>query len=280
MPILPAHLDVLACPVCGGRYELDEGILRCGEGHAVDLARQGHVQLARRPIRHPGDTADMLAARARVHAAGTFDGLTRALVEAAGPAEVVVEVGAGTAHHLAAVVEACGGVGVALDSSKAAGKAAARAHPRVASVVCDVTEPLPLQDRTIDVLLVAFAPRNVEEFARVLRPGGRLVVAQPTPDHLAGLRSALGLLAIEDSKEEALAARLAGRFAPGARDLVDEVVTPGPEGLVDLVMMGPNAFHTDRASVASALADAVPEAVRISVAVQVWTPSEGGRTTS
>lgn len=181
MPILPAHLAVLACSVCGGRYELDEGTLRCGEGHAVDLARQGHVQLARRPIRHPGDTADMLAARARVHAAGTFEGLTRALIEAADQAEVVVEVGAGTAHHLAAVVEAGDRVGVALDSSKAAGKVAARAHPRVAAVVCDVTEPLPLQADSVDVLLVAFAPRNTGEFVRVLRPGGRLVFSTSHP---------------------------------------------------------------------------------------------------
>ena len=278
MPILPAHLAVLACPVCGGRYELDEEALRCGEGHAVDLARQGHVQLARRPIRHPGDTADMLAARARVHAAGAFEGLTRALIQPAGQAEVVVEVGAGTAHHLAAAVEAGGGVGVALDSSKAAGKVAARAHPRVAAVVCDVTEPLPLQADSVDMLLVAFAPRNTGEFARVLRPGGRLVVAQPTPEHLAGLRSALDLLTIDGSKEEALAVRLAGRFVPGPRELVDEDVTPGPAGLVDLVMMGPNAFHTDRSGVEAAVADAGLDTVRVSVAVQVWSLPEGGRT--
>ena len=278
VPILPAHLDVLACPVCGGRFERDEGTLRCAEGHAVDLARQGHVQLARRPIRHPGDTAGMLAARARVLEAGTFAPLTSALVAAGGPAGVVLEVGAGTAHHLAAVVEACGGIGVALDSSKAAGKVAARAHPRVASVVADATERLPLQDDSVDVVLVAFAPRNVEEIARVLAPGGRVVLAHPTSGHLAGLRAALDLLAVREDKGAAIADRLGERFVEGEQVLVEAAVDVDHDRQVDLVMMGPNAFHTDREAVAGQVAAAGLDQVAISVAVQVWTLREGGRT--
>jgi 23S rRNA (guanine745-N1)-methyltransferase len=52
---------------------------------------------------------------------------------------LVVDVGAGTGHHLAAVLDALTAHhGVALDVAKAAARRAARAHPRAAAVVCDV----------------------------------------------------------------------------------------------------------------------------------------------
>ena len=80
------------------------------------------------------------------------------------------------------------------------------------NLVCDVWQPLPVADDAVDVVTVIFAPRNAAEFARVLRPGGRLVVVTPRPGHLAAIAGQTGMLGIEAGKDDRLAESLAGHF--------------------------------------------------------------------
>jgi 23S rRNA (guanine745-N1)-methyltransferase len=141
----------------------------------------------RRPL--TGDDAAMVAARATVLDAKHFAPLTTALVssavDAAEDAPFVLDVGAGTGHHLAAVLDALPDArGVAFDASGAALRQAVRAHPRIAAVAGDVWHNVPLRDASVDFAMNVFAPRNPSEFARVLRPGGTLAVVTPAPDHL------------------------------------------------------------------------------------------------
>jgi 23S rRNA (guanine745-N1)-methyltransferase len=50
---------------------------------------------------------------------------------------------------------------------------------------------LPFADGSMDVVFAAFSPAPWEEFCRVLRPGGAVVVARSGPDHLKELKQAL-----------------------------------------------------------------------------------------
>jgi 23S rRNA (guanine745-N1)-methyltransferase len=93
---------------------------------------------------------------------------------------------------------------VAVDISVPAARRAARAHQRAGSVVADAWAALPLADGCAEVVLVVFAPRGAGEIARVLRPGGRLVVLTPTPAHLGELVGPLGLLGVDGRKVEQL----------------------------------------------------------------------------
>ncbi|HEY7177158.1 MAG TPA: 23S rRNA methyltransferase, partial [Micromonosporaceae bacterium] len=73
------------------------------------MARQGFVQLTAAPMAHPGDSAAMVSARGRFLAGGHFAPMTLAVRDAAGAAwrgGLVLDVGAGTAHHLGAVLDA------------------------------------------------------------------------------------------------------------------------------------------------------------------------------
>ena len=63
--VLSEAVDLLRCPVCAVSSEGD-GVLRCGEGHSFDIARQGYVNL----VPGPGDTAEMVEARDSFLAAG------------------------------------------------------------------------------------------------------------------------------------------------------------------------------------------------------------------
>ncbi len=245
---IEAGLDLLACPRCGSGLGLvgtgSGRTLRCGSGHSFDVAKQGYVNLLGGPEPGNADTGDMLAARTRVHASGLFDPVAAEVAAHLDGRPRVLEVGSGTAYYL---VRALGddeaGTGIALDVSKAAARLAARSDPRVAAVVADVWRGLPVADHCLDGVLCVFAPRNLAEFARVLRPDGRLVVVTPKPEHLAGLRDRHGLLEVPAGKADQLAVAAAEFFEPlSVGGLVrSRQVDAGLAA--DVIAMGPNAFH-------------------------------------
>ena len=136
-------VDLLRCPVCSAAFDRARGVLRCRGGHSFDVARQGYVNLV--PGR--GDTPEMVAARAEFLDSGHYrrldDGLADEAAQAsrevsAAAAGAVLDLGSGTARHLAAVLDALPDrLGLALDSSTAALRRAARAHPRAAAIGAD-----------------------------------------------------------------------------------------------------------------------------------------------
>ena len=152
--------------------------------------------------------------------------------------------------------------GVALDTSTAALKRAARIHPRVAAVGADAWKPLPLRDGVAAIVLSVFAPRNADELARILAPGGSLLAVTPTTRHLAELVGPLGLLSVPDEKEDRLDAQLAGAFELSDRKSVEHAMFLTREEAAQLVRMGPSAWHVDEQSVAERLA-ALPDPLTV-----------------
>nr|WP_157468519.1 methyltransferase domain-containing protein [Frankia sp. QA3] len=162
-----------------------------------------------------------------------------------GSGPVVLEIGAGTGHHLAGVLDAlpAGAAGVAVDVSKYALRRAARAHPRIGAVAVDAAGPWPVADGRVSVLLDIFAPRNPAEMRRVLRPDGLLIVVTPEPGHLAELRGPLGLVGMQPDKGDRLDERTADRFAPVTVERLDIPLVLSPDEAVDLALMGPTGHH-------------------------------------
>ncbi|MFT4218438.1 MAG: methyltransferase domain-containing protein [Micropruina sp.] len=272
MSLHVAH-HLLACPHCGRELVPLEQRWACDAGHSFDVARQGYLNLANGPEPANADTTAMLDARARVQAAGLFDFLSRGL-DGAVPytgVQTVLEVGAGTGHYLAQLIEARPPArGLALDVSRAAARRAAKAYHRVASVVADVWRGLPVREASIDVLLCIFAPRNPVEFARVLRPGGRAIVVTPAAAHLAELRQRYGLLGIEDDKRERLLERMAPHLVHEHTTTLKQTGTLSAEVLDDLIRMGPNAHHDPPRPTA-------PEEVRLAIDLTVFRAPPGSR---
>jgi len=274
-PLPPEAVAALACPVCAAPLAAGEGRLHCPAGHSFDRARQGQVTLLPPGRRAPvGDSAEMVADRVAFLAAGHYDRLTAELARLAGagddgPPGTVLDLGGGTGHHLAGVLEHLpGAAGIVLDASRYAARRAARAHPRAMAVVADVWARLPVLDEATDLVLGVFAPRNGAETARVLRPGGRLLVATPAPDHLAELVAPLGLLRVDPDKPARMAASLGPHLRRGAVSEHRERLLLDHAAVVVLVGMGPHARHLDAATVRARVA-ALPEPVAVTLAVDV-----------
>ncbi len=280
-PFPAAAVALLACPVCAGPLAPVPGDtgLRCPAGHAFDRARQGHVTLlaaGRTPA--AGDSAQMVADRVDFLGSGAFAGVSRALGDAVLAGErptALLDLGGGTGHHLGAVLDRLpDAVGVVLDASRYAARRAA-ASPRVLAVVADAWARLPVRDAAVDRVLGVFAPRNGPETARVLRPGGRLVVVTPAPDHLAELVGPLGLLRVDPDKAVRLATTLEPHLAHLTTTGHREVLELSHAAVATLVGMGPHARHLSPPVLAAGLAG-LPEPVRVTVSVDVGTWRRAG----
>ena len=228
----------------------------------------------------------------------------------------LLEAGAGTAYYLAGLLEVLGGCGWALDIAAAASRRAARAlsgrgaaralsgrgaaralsergaaralsergaaraldreDERLGAVVADVWARLPVRSACVDVVLSVFAPRNAAEFARVLKPEGILVVATPTAAHLAELRGPLGLLQVEEAKDDRLQATLGGRFDRETAEECRYAITVDAATAADLVAMGPNAFHVPAAQLTERVGRLQwPRTVTVDVTISGWRPTGG-----
>lgn len=270
---LTAALEILECPLCREALERDDGGVRCEAGHHFDVARQGYASLRGGASTATGDTVAMVEARERVQASGAHDAIAAAIADAV-PADArwLVDLGGGTGWHASRALDARPGLrGVVLDASVPALRRAARAHERLAAVASDVWKGIPVQDASVDVALRVFAPgggeRGAAELERILAPGARVVIVVPEADHHRELVETLGLLRVPAGKAEEAAASI-----PGARVLsttrVSAVRELERDEVLDLVMMGPNAFHHERAALADRLAER-PEPVAVTIAVSV-----------
>ena len=186
---------MLLCPVrdCHLALEREARRLFCARGHSFDIARSGYINLLQpqeRRSKQPGDTATALAGRRRLHDLGVTAPLLGAAGEIMGasPRDVVLDAGCGDGFYLGSLARQAGFAAHGVDISIPAIDAAARRYPGCEWVVANADRVVPFADRSFSLVLSITGRMNATEFRRVLRPGGRLLVAIPAPDDLIELR--------------------------------------------------------------------------------------------
>lgn len=263
----------------------------CSRGHTMNIARQGYVSLLGRDAgTHTADSAGMMAARERFLAAGHYQPLVEALVgeavsagrapapggipgQGARPEGAVVEFGSGTGHYLAAVLDAMPErVGIGVDNSKFAARRTAKSHERTSAIVADIWDGVPIRDDAAGLMLNVFSPRNGEEMARILAPGGRLVAVTPQAGHLGELIEAFGMISVDPDKEERLERSL-GSLAAGLETRgLGWQMSLAPSEIRDLVEMGPSAGRTSKGDM-DQLIDGLGSETVVTAAVTISTTS-------
>jgi 23S rRNA (guanine745-N1)-methyltransferase len=167
----------------------------CPKGHSFDVARSGYVNLLQpqeRRSKLPGDTIAAVEARRRSHDRGVTEPLLRGIADmmVATPSDIVLDAGCGDGFYLGALARQTGFNAHGVDISTPAIDAAARRYPECEWIVANADRLLPYADRSFSIVLSITARMNSEEFRRVLRDDGRLLVALPAPEDLIELRGA------------------------------------------------------------------------------------------
>ncbi|MBB6350947.1 class I SAM-dependent methyltransferase [Nonomuraea muscovyensis] len=195
-----------------------------------DHARQGHAEGT---INHPR-AYDVLASIG--FAGRRREVFTRlAALSGARPGDRALDVGCGTGYLTRVLAPLIGSAGrvVGVDPSPSMVEYARRRAPENCSYVVGEGQALDLPDRSFDVVVTSLAVHHmpeaergaaVREMFRVLRPGGRLLVAEfrrPANRLLAGLLSLVGGAAHRHSPRDLLGELIprAGFHVEGEGDL-------------------------------------------------------------
>lgn len=195
---------IFTCPICKQPLTRLEKTVLCPGGHSYDIASEGYVHLLppnRMHSRIPGDSKRMVASRREFLATGLYrifsDRLNMLAAEclAGNPAPVVLDAGCGEGYYTGRLLDSLSAHGFSpelygFDISKFAVKAAAKAYKSIEFAVASCFE-IPAADGSADCVVDVFAPLVEDEFRRVLRPGGILILAVPGPRHLFGLKEIL-----------------------------------------------------------------------------------------
>lgn len=249
----------LACPLDGLPLVPVDRQLRCVNGHSFDLARQGYVNLLpvqNKKSREPGDSADMVEARRRFLDAGFYEPISRqvntlVLHHLPGGEVCVMDAGCGEGYYLDQLSRALESSGrnvnlVGLDIAKPAVLAATRRNKRITWLVASNSNPA-LLPATADMILCMFGFPIYPAFARMLKPGGRLLLVDAGPDHLVQLREII-YPEVRKSPPPALDKALQAGFELVASQILRyQTADLDDAQIADLLVMTPHLYRATRA---------------------------------
>jgi 23S rRNA (guanine745-N1)-methyltransferase len=244
------HLAELACPVCHEHLTATEKSVSCLNGHSFDVAKEGYVNLlsGKALTGMQGDSTDMVKARQAFLSSGHYQPLAAKVSQlvAAEHPKAIADFGCGEGYYLGQVKGHDGLSSARMygsDISKSAIVTASRQYLGIQFMVADTNQFIPLRDNSIKVGLCIFAPRNPEEFARVLDSEGCLIVVIPGPNHLGNIRDKFGLIGIEQDKTDKLIQRLPQFRLQSREEVTIDMLLDRPS-LANLLEMTPNARHS------------------------------------
>lgn len=243
------------CPVCGKDLEISGKSYVCGKNHSFDIARSGYVNLlmskgSGKAVH--GDNKLMVKARRDFLDKGYYSPLREAVCEeavrSAGNGGIVLDAGCGEGYYTSAIKAAFDRSDIAvemygIDISKVAVEFAAKRDKSVSFAAASIFS-LPVESESCDLLVTMFAPYCGEEYSRVLKKGGAMIMAIPSENHLWELKKA-----IYDTpyKNEVKPYELDGFEFLGSRRVSFEMKLSSQEDIHSLFSMTPYYYKTGKA---------------------------------
>jgi 23S rRNA (guanine745-N1)-methyltransferase len=256
--------SLFQCPVCSSALVEGERQYFCRKGHSFDIARKGYVNLllpSHIGAGDPGDPKEMIECRRDFLNKGYYenfsDHLNEALISQVSDIDKTKEIsildaGCGEGYYTSRLRNRLLGMDdtkaasmYGIDVSKAAIHYASGRDKNIRFAVAS-TYHTPILSNSMDAILCIFAPRDEQEFTRILKPSGKLIVAAPGAQHLLGFKKAL--------YEESDVIGQKGTVGEGFELLKNmnvsyDIHLKVAEDIFNLLMMTPYSRHTNQEAV-------------------------------
>ncbi|MFT4245264.1 MAG: methyltransferase domain-containing protein [Micrococcaceae bacterium] len=274
-------IATLACPLCSKELSESGNALRCENRHTFNKARQGYYSFAVGNKKFTGDTTEMIQHRnAFLEANGHYQFIVAELANLLNSEpQTCLDVACGTGYYAKQIIKQVAQTKIiGLDISQPAIKYAANVSKefpdKFLGCTSDVWQTFPIKNNRIDTVFSIFGPKNSAEFARVLKPNGRLIIVTPASNHMIELREKLGLLNIQDKKQNNLIQKLPD-FTCVETIKKHQNLALSHKAAHDEILMGPNGFHYDSTQLEKDLTESFKSKlinVTASVVFQIWEP--------
>jgi 23S rRNA (guanine745-N1)-methyltransferase len=195
-------LNIYKCPVCDSALIMKGTCFACNKGHCFDKSSANYVNLLlgnQKNSKDPGDSKEMMESRRDFLNKGyylKFSDRLNSIVQAQFDEnwECILDAGCGEGYYIvnlknelkklkAAKSTECYG----MDISKHAIKYAAKRDKEIMLFVGSSFD-IPIVSNSIDCIIRNFAPGDNQEFQRILKPKGKLIILTPGIDHLYELK--------------------------------------------------------------------------------------------
>lgn len=183
---------MLECPKCKQELIKEANSYRCENHHSFDIAKRGYVNLLLGNHKATGDDKDMVKARTVFLSHGYYAPLKDRLIDLLKEKSITIlaDAGCGQGFYTNAIHDALHCETYGFDLSKYAVDEACKAHNGVFYGVCNIFH-MPLSKESCDGVLSVFAPIDIKENNRILKPGGYFIKVGPGPRHLWDMKKEL-----------------------------------------------------------------------------------------
>ncbi|HHY14343.1 MAG TPA: methyltransferase domain-containing protein [Thermoanaerobacterales bacterium] len=194
-------VDIFGCPICQESMEVvAEKSIICSRNHTFDFARQGYINMLKRPSNQYYDKNLFESRRSIITESNLYASLHKIISEKITkyldghykPA-IILDAGSGEGSHLQRILDNyCNEniIGIGLDIAKEGIKMASRSYRNQIWLVGDLAN-IPLKDKSTHVILNILSPANYMEFKRILAPKGIIVKIVPQSNYFIELREAV-----------------------------------------------------------------------------------------
>lgn len=241
--------SALRCPVCGAAFASEnngKSLLCLGtkKRHCYDISSSGYVNFAPPAQSRSGDSKEAVRARTGFLNGGFYALICEAVQDAVKKyaTGLVIDAGCGEGYYSSAIAEVADGV-IGLDLSKFGVETAAKRTKGCENAFFGVAGiyAMPLADACADGVVSIFAPCATEEFLRVLKKDGVLIVACAGKEHLLDLKKAVYDTTYENTEREDMPQ---GMTLIAEQAVSYEIELVGNEAITNLFYMTPYFYRT------------------------------------
>lgn len=246
-------MSIFSCPVCGENLHISVKSYVCPNRHSFDMAKSGYVNLllAKSGTAVHGDNKLMLRARRDFLEKGYYvtlcDAVCETVLQYGKNGCTILDTGCGEGYYTTAVKAIFDRSNIAvdvygIDISKDAVDMASKRKAGLKLAAASVFH-IPVLTKSCDILLTMFAPYCGEEYSRVLKDEGIMIMAIPSENHLWELKSK-----IYDTpyKNEVKPYELDGFEFLGGKRVTFTMKIPENSDIISLFSMTPYYYKTGK----------------------------------